>query len=52
MVFMIIYDYLQIDFVKYLQPPKRIISKITPILDYDNYIHYSDKLFERLDKIV
>jgi hypothetical protein len=57
MVFMILCDYLQVDLVKYLQNKRHIIAPITPILDLDldldlDYLHYSDALFEKLDKIV
>ena len=59
MVFMILCDYLQLDLVKYLQNKRHIIAPITPILDLDlnldlnlDYLHYSDALFEKLDKIV
>jgi hypothetical protein len=61
MIFMILCDYLQLDLVKFLQNKGRIIAPITPILDLDycneehdtfNYLHYSDELFEKLNKIV
>ena len=57
MVFMILCDYLQLDLVKYLQNKRHIIAPITPLLDLDldldlDYLHYSDALFEKLDKIV
>jgi hypothetical protein len=52
---MFLCDYLQLDLVKYLQNQRHMISPITPILDLDldlDYLHYSDELFEKLDKIV
>jgi hypothetical protein len=66
MVFMMIYDYLQLDLVKYFQKSKRIISPIMPILDseehmnincvnyyinYIDYIDYIDYSDELFDKL-
>jgi hypothetical protein len=58
---MFLFDYLQVYLVKYLQKQRHMIAPITPItpiFDFDycnedyNYVYYSDKLFEKLDKIV